>query len=252
MFLNPKLFYHIASAVEVCALALVLKSQNPQNCKEMLSLNCIDSAEDSSIEERRNILTISPLMSLLRHSCCPNSQIEMEYKNGLRIALISLRNICKSEELTIAHIAINQSLVSRRTELFVRHKFICRCERCKFESRQTQDIYVRDLHSLSNQAYEEGRYYDSEFIVKELVRLDTESNGLHTLGVSLLSHGNWSQAHSSWKFGHHQFPENRILALQRNKEHLFSTPLEKFQRDKKKKWKYNMQLSCSCKKYMDF
>ena len=245
-FLDPALFFHVASAIEACALTLSSKSGHlHENRTEQIVSSIGNTNNTFSASEKTSFLMISPVMSILKHSCCPNSQLELECNpNSVSATLISLRAISRNEELTISYIPTNQNLVRRRSELYLRHNFICGCSRCKFESRQIQDIFMGELRFLSNQAYDESSYHDSELILNELIRLNTtEFDSLHNLGVSLFSRGKWRRAHHVWKIGYLQSPKNRILALQRNKERVFHVTCSEKSRkkgDERKNLKYNI------------
>lgn len=245
-FLNPALFFHVASAIEASALTLSSRSRHLlQNRIGQIMGNIGEANMTFSAADKSNSLMISPLMSIVNHSCCPNSRLELEYRhNSLCATLISLRPIGLNEELTISYVLTNQNIVRRRSDLYLRHNFICGCSRCKYESRQIQDICIRELQCLSNQAYDESNYLDSEVILNELIRLDTsECKTLHNLGVSLLSQGKWQRAHKIWKISYLRSPHNRILALQRRKERAFHLTCSKEGRKKKKEGKKELKYN---------
>jgi hypothetical protein len=63
------------------------------------------------------------------HSCSPNAFQSFDSK--LRISIRALRDIRKSEEITVSYIDLSRPTWWRRSELYDGYNFICNCDRCE-------------------------------------------------------------------------------------------------------------------------
>ena len=176
-------------------------------------------------------LALAPAAALARHSCLPNSQVEMAAEargrdgesppacGGLRVSLVALRDVAPGEEITVARVPVARPLAERHAELIrafggVQKTHIasasadqpraCACARCVYELCAAQGVpsplAARELCALADQASEEGRHEDAERCAREAAEADPnrETGALHKVGVALLGQGRWAEAHEAW------------------------------------------------------
>ena len=176
-------------------------------------------------------LALAPAAALARHSCLPNSQVEMAAEargrdgesppacGGLRVSLVALRDVAPGEEITVARVPVARPLAERHAELIrafgglqkthiasvsAEQPHVCACARCVYELCAAQGVpsplAARELCALADQASEEGRHEDAERCAREAAEADPdrETGALHKVGVALLGQGRWAEAHEAW------------------------------------------------------
>ncbi|XP_067844728.1 histone-lysine N-methyltransferase SMYD3 isoform X1 [Heptranchias perlo] len=84
-----------------------------------------------------------PSMSLLNHSCDPNSVIVFE---GKQLQLHAVRQIQADEELTVSYIDVMATSQERRRQLEKQYCFTCDCNRCETADKDA-DMLAGEEHS---------------------------------------------------------------------------------------------------------
>ncbi|XP_072369010.1 histone-lysine N-methyltransferase SMYD3 isoform X1 [Scyliorhinus torazame] len=75
-----------------------------------------------------------PSMSLLNHSCDPNSTIVFE---GKQLQLHAVRQIQVDEELTVSYIDVMATSQERQRQLEKQYCFVCDCKRCEMADKDS-------------------------------------------------------------------------------------------------------------------
>ncbi|KAK8985312.1 hypothetical protein V6N11_068577 [Hibiscus sabdariffa] len=96
---------------------------------EKITQPCLDAiGEDYSICCQGT--AFFPLQSCMNHSCCPNAKaFKREEDRDGQATIITLRPICKGEEVTISYIDEDLSFEERQA-LLADYGFRCRCPKC--------------------------------------------------------------------------------------------------------------------------
>ena len=213
------------------------RGSNPSNLPEDVArvssdddvLDLVETATASF--PRLAALALAPAAALARHSCLPNSQVEMATEargrdgesppacGGLRVSLVALRDVAPGEEITVARVPVARPLAERHAELIrafgglqkthiasasAEQPRVCACARCVYELCAAEGVpsplAARELCALADQASEEGRHEDAERCAREAAEADPdrETGALHKVGVALLGQGRWAEAHEAW------------------------------------------------------
>lgn len=180
--------------------------------REALKLANIDDTKVGTISGLFGLALCSGFNQLL-HSCVPNVQVEPESSSFAELGCVTLRNLNPEHELTVASVPLHHSVKMRESKLIQRLGLICACPRCLWERGNMVSLSSDDISSLATQAQEEGRFEDTQRLLKYLLRQQPrDADTLHSFGVSLLSQGNWKAAHDVWR-----------CAYVLNKEHYWLT-----------------------------
>lgn len=184
-----------------------------------------DSCQISHHEETESLrawefLVVGQNLSTLKHSCCPNSQIELELlPSGLVAKVIALRDVTPLESLSISFIRSTSSVENRRHNLICQFGIVCSCARCCWECEASPSkAEPTQLHQLALQYLEEDRYLDSEIVLRFILSKQGNADALHHLGQALLGQNKWVTAHNLWHSAARLYPLHHSLKNQVEKD----------------------------------